>query len=239
MDEHRELAAVALDRRGRTVATGGGQRDRLSATVHVGALARHAIGQHQPGIAQHLGEAGLQPHAAQRAELAEEVRQPPAREPGAQQAPEQRGRDREQRRVQDRHERHGRRARDEGREVRGVQHAAQAAAEAREQRAPAWPRRHAPAVGGHDHDAERRDGQDGPLELGERVRDAGVGPHEQQVALVRQEQQHGELHDEEPEDERLDEDQVDPRREPAAGHEAQDQRGVERDPQLAEQHGRA
>ena len=42
--------------------------------------------------------------------------------------------------------------------------------------------------------------------LVERVRDAGVGPHEQEVALVRQEQQHGELQDEQPEDERVDED---------------------------------
>jgi hypothetical protein len=81
-------------------------------------------------------------------------------------------------------------------------------------------------VGGHGRHAERRDGQDGPLDLDERVGDAGVGPYEQQVALVRQEQQDGELQDEEPEDERVDEDDVDPRREPAAGNEAQDQRGV-------------
>ena len=101
VDEHRELAAVALDRRGRTVAAGRGQRDRLSAAVQVGALARHAVRQHEPGIAEHLGEPRLQPHAAQRAELAEEVREPAAREPRAQQAPEQRGRDREQGRVQE------------------------------------------------------------------------------------------------------------------------------------------
>ena len=109
VDEHPELAAVALDRRRRTVATRRGQRDRLSAAVDVGALARHAIGEHEPWIAEHLGEARLQPHAAQRAELAEEIREPSAREPRAQQAPEQRGRDREQRRVQDPDERdHGR-----------------------------------------------------------------------------------------------------------------------------------
>ena len=237
VDEHRELAAVALDGRDGAVATPRGQRDRLPATVDVGALARHAVGQHEPRIAQHLGEAALQPHAAQRAELPEEVRQPPAREPGAQQAPEQRGRNRQQSRIQERHERDGRRLRDERREVRGVQNGAQAAAEAREQSTPAWPRRRAPAVGGHTRDAERRDGQDGPLELRQHVRDAGIRPHEQQVALVRQEELYGELHHQEPEDERLDEDQVDPRREPAAGHEAQDQRGVERDPQLAEQQG--
>ena len=72
------------------------------------------------------------------------------------------------------------------------------------------------------------------LDLRERLGDVGVGPHEQQVARVGQEQQHRELHDEEPEDERLDDDDVDARREPAAGHEAEDQRGVDRDPQLAE-----
>ena len=99
VDEHRELAAVALDRRGRRGRRRGGQRDRLAAAVEVGALARHPVGQHEPGIAERLGEPGLQPRAAQRAELAEEVRQPAAREPGPQQAPEQRGRDGEKRRV--------------------------------------------------------------------------------------------------------------------------------------------
>ena len=106
VDEHRELAAVALDGRGDAVATRRGQLDRLSAAVDVGALARHPVRQHQAGIAEHLREPLLQPHAAQRAELTEEVGEPAAREPGAQQAPEQRGRDREQGRVQEPDERH-------------------------------------------------------------------------------------------------------------------------------------
>ena len=105
VDQHRQLAPVALDGRRRTVAAGRGQLDRLSAAVQVGALARHPVRQHQPGIAEHLGQPRLQPHAAQRAELAEEVREPAAREPRAQQAPEQRGRDGEQGRVQDPDER--------------------------------------------------------------------------------------------------------------------------------------
>jgi hypothetical protein len=132
VDQHRELAAVALDACHRSVATGGGQRDGVSAAVDVGVLARHPVRQHEPGIAQRLGQSGLQPHAAQRAELAEQVGEPAAREPRSQQAPEQRGRDREQGRVQERDERQGGRARDEGREVRGIQQGGQAAAEARE-----------------------------------------------------------------------------------------------------------
>ena len=64
VDQHRELPAVALDGRGRAVATGNGQRDRLSAAVHIGALARHAVRQHERRIAQHLGQPRLQPHAA-------------------------------------------------------------------------------------------------------------------------------------------------------------------------------
>ena len=43
VDEHRELAAVALDGRGRPVATGRGQLDRLAAAVDVG-IARPAPG---------------------------------------------------------------------------------------------------------------------------------------------------------------------------------------------------
>ena len=57
------------------------------------------------------------------------------------------------------------------------------------------------------------------------------------MSLVWQEQQHGELQDEEPEEERLDEHARRRSSEPAAGHEAQDQRGESDDPQLAEQQG--
>ena len=68
-----------------------------------------------------------QPHAAPRAELAEEIRESSAREPGAQQAPEQRGRDREQRGVEDPDERDHRGVQEQRREPGGVQEAAKAA----------------------------------------------------------------------------------------------------------------
>ena len=100
VDEHRQLAPVAIDRRGHPVAARRGQLDRPSAAVQVGALARHPVRQDEAGIAEDLGQPRLEPHAAQRAELAEEVREPTARKPRAQQAPGQRGRDRDQGRVQ-------------------------------------------------------------------------------------------------------------------------------------------
>ena len=50
-----------------------------------------------------------------------------------------------------------------------------------------------------------------------------------------EEQQHRELQDEQTDEERPDEDAVDGRHQPAAGHEAQDQRGERDDPQLADQ----
>ena len=190
VDEHPQLAAVALDRRRGPVAARPGQLDRLSAAVDVGVLVRHAIGQHELRVAERLGEPRLQPHAAQRAELAEEVREPAAREPRAQQAPEQRGRDREQRPRSGPDMSSVDGDRDQRGEVRGVQHAGQAAAEARQQRrrrgreaerqrARSRPRRR----------ATRRPGRPN-WTLVSALRDVGVGPHEQQVALVGQEQHH-------------------------------------------------
>src|SRR3954453_2574264 len=92
VDEHRQLAPVALDRRGHAVATRRGQLHGLSPAVHIGALPRHEVRQHEAGVAKHLGEPVLQPDTAQRAELAEEIREPSARKPGAQQGPGQRSR---------------------------------------------------------------------------------------------------------------------------------------------------
>jgi hypothetical protein len=229
-----QLAAVALDRERGPAGPGRRQCKRLPGPVDVRVLIRDAIGQHQVRVTERRREARLQPRAAQRAELAEQVRKARAREPRAQQAPEQRRRNREERRVEHRHEQRRRRVRDQRDQVRGVQHSGQAAAEAWQQGTPSWPRRGVPAVCGHGRDGERRGGEDTELDPGERLHDVGVGPHQQQVAFVGQEQHHGELHDEEPEEERLDDRHVDARREPAAGGEAEDQRRVDQDPQLAE-----
>ena len=239
VDEHPELAAVALDRRRRTVATRRGQRDRLSAAVDVGALARHAIGQDEPWIAERLGEPRLQPHAAQRAELAEEIREPSAREPGAQQAPEQRGRDREQRRVQDPEERdHGRARRAGVVSAGGVQHAAQAPAQARQQRSPARPRGRTPARADHERDARatRRSGRPaGPSSSALAI--SASGRTSSRLSSCSRNSITRELEDEEADEEHPDEHAVDGRDEPAAGHEAQDQRGEDDDPHLADQRG--
>ena len=55
-------------------------------------------------------------------------------------------------------------------------------------RAPERPGSRTPACGDDDRDRERRDDQHDPLEVDDRARDAGVGPREQQIALVREEQ---------------------------------------------------
>ena len=65
VDEHPQLASVALDRRDRRSPPGAGTSHGLSAAVEVGALARHAVRQHEAGIAEHPGQA--RPRAARRA----------------------------------------------------------------------------------------------------------------------------------------------------------------------------
>ena len=85
---------------------------------------------------------------------------------------------------------------------------------------------------------ERRDDQDGPAGASSSaLAIPASGTHEQQVVLVLEEQHHRELQDEEADEEQPDEHAVDGRDEPAAGHEAQDQRGEGDDPQLADQRG--
>ena len=160
VDEHRELAPVALDRRRDTVAAGS-RAARPAVRGRRCRSARPAPGTPGRGSGSPSTLASPASSRAPRSvlELAEEVREAAAREPGAQQAPEQRGRDGEQRRVQDRHEQH-RRASRAMRLVRsgGVQHAGQAArrgSAAALAGAGATPTRQ--RVRDHDRDGERRD----------------------------------------------------------------------------------
>ena len=90
VDERRDLAAVALDGRRRAIV--GDRRHEHRPPVGVGVAQRpgQAVGDHEARVAERPGQRGLQPAAARRVEVAEEVGQAAAGQPRAQQ-PDQEG----------------------------------------------------------------------------------------------------------------------------------------------------
>ena len=90
VDDRRHLATVVLDRRARPVRRDRRHQHAPSARVGVSARVRQPVGQHERRVAQRAPERRLQRLAAHPAQLAEELREPAAGQPRAQQPGEER-----------------------------------------------------------------------------------------------------------------------------------------------------
>ena len=175
VDDRRHPAPVVVDVRDRPVGVRRRDRHRRAARVQVALGARLPVGEHEPGIPERARQRGPQRFAAHRSQLCEQLGQPAAREPRAQLAREEGGRNGEQREGRDPSQQRQVIGRDD------LHHAERDQAgdprHARQHRPPARRRRRAPARRDHDrHGHAQRRGQ---VALHILDRAAGVLPHAQ------------------------------------------------------------
>ena len=233
VDDRRHLTTVVLDRRRGAIRRDRRHQHRPAGGVGVPGGAREPIGQHERRVAERSSERCLQRLTAHPAQLAEELREPAAGQPRAQQTgQERRGHD-EHRRVRDHDHRLRPRALDEigPHEPHEHQHA-RCTRDAGQQRSPPRRRRAAPPCGDH---AARGDAEHDDQSALSRV-DGAV------ERLAREGQQHiarllDEQHRDDVEDERRDEDPghdepLDPGLQPPAGDEREHQRHERRRPDV-------